>query len=84
MRDGSITMMVLGKKLRLDVYDDKSPYLYSSNDPNYCFDEDMMKQIKESLQIMRSRPWHNEVKWESKPSKGGRTIWVPKKNPKPF
>ena len=36
------------------------------------------------LQIIRSRPWHNEVKRESKPSKEGRTIWVPKKNPKPL
>ena len=84
MREGSITMMVLGKKLHLDAYNDNSLPLYSSNDPNSCFDEDMMKKVKESLQIIRSRPWHNEVKRESKPSKGGRTIWVPKKNPKPF
>ena len=43
MRDGSVTMNVLGKKLRLDVFNNKSPPLYSSNDANYCFDEDLMK-----------------------------------------
>jgi len=84
MRDGSITMMVLGKKLQLDVYDDKSPYLYSSNDPNYCFDEDMMKQVKESLQIIRSRPLHNKVQGGSKTRKGGKAIWLLKEKPRPF
>jgi len=84
IREGSITMMVLGKKLQLDAYNINSLPLYSSNNSNSCFDEDMMKQVKESLQIIRSQPWHNEVKRESKSSKGGRTIWVPKKNPKLF
>ena len=77
-------MMVLGKKLRLDAYNTNSLPLYSSNDPNSCFDEDMMQQVKESLDIIRSKPWPNEEKKESKPSKGGRAIWVPKNKPKPF
>ena len=59
IREGSITMMVLGKKLQLDAYNINSLPLYSSNNSNSCFDEDMMKQVQESLQIIRSQPWHN-------------------------
>ena len=43
MRDRSVTMMVLGKKLRLNMFSDGLPPLHFSNDANYCFDEDMIK-----------------------------------------
>ena len=73
MRDGSVTMMVLGKKLRLDVFNSKSPPLYSSNDANYCFDEDFMKHVRGSIRTL-----HFDVQGRSK--KGGQ-IWVPKEKP---
>ena len=44
----------------------------------------MMKQVKESLKIIRNRPLHTEVQGERKPNKGGRTIWVPREKPRPF
>ena len=84
MRDRSVTMMVLGKKLRLNTFNDGLLPLYSSNDANYCFDEDMMRQVKESLKIIRNRPLHTEVQGERKPNKGGRTIWVPREKPRPI
>ena len=58
MRDESIKMTVLGKTLRLEIFYDNLPPLYSSKNANFCFDEIMMKQVKENI---RTVYLHTEV-----------------------
>ena len=67
----------------MEIFNDNSPPLYSSKDANYCFDKDMMKQVKESLRIVRTRPLHTKVQGESKPNKEGGTPWILGVKPRP-
>ena len=78
---GAISVLQEYKATKIDEKDESMEELKNGGTTEVPMKE---KPSDATLKIAMEDAMATKMQGESKPNKGGRTIWVPKKNPKPF